>query len=127
MYSIGELISAPLSGFATKYIPYRYTILASSLSLAVGSLLYAVAVQGWVVLIARLLLGLNVGSGIVLVTTYLGETATTETAKREAAGGKRDHSGATLKDKLFVWYTFANYTGYLAGLGVQTLLAVATT
>ena len=117
MYSVGELISAPLSGFATKYIPYRYTILLSSILLAAGSLLYAVAVQGWMVLIARLLLGLNVGSGIVLVTTYLGETAIEVTSRREAAGGKKGHGGATLKDKLFIWYTFANYIGYLVGLG----------
>ena len=119
MYSVGELISAPLSGVATKYIPYRYTILLSSISLAIGGLIYAVAVQGWMILIARLLFGLNVGSGIVLVTTYLGETAIKVTSAREAAGQirKKDNGGATLKDKLFIWYTFSNYIGYLAGLG----------
>ena len=119
MYSVGELVSAPTAGFATKYIPYRYTILLSSVSLAVGSLLYAVAVQGWMILIARLFLGINLGSGIVLVTTYLGETAIEVTSRREAAGGKKGHGGATLKDKLFVWYTFTNYIGYLAGSGEQ--------
>ena len=119
MYSIGELISAPTSGFATKYIPYRYTILLSSISLALGALIYAVAVQGWMILIARLFLGINLGSGLVLISTYLGETAIEVTSRREAAGQipKQGNGGATLKDKLFIWYTFTNYAGYLVGSG----------
>ena len=106
MYSIGELIGAPLAGYMTKYIPYRFTLLLSALLLAIGCFFYAMSLYGWMVLVARLLIGLHTGIGVVVVTAYLGETATEVAAKREAAGGKRDHSGATLKDKLFLWYSF---------------------
>ena len=104
-------------GYMTKYIPYRYTILLTALTLAVGLLLYALTVQGWMVLVARLLIGVHTGFDLVLVSTYLGETAMEVTAKREAAGGKREHSGATLKDRLFVWYSLVTNGSYLVGLG----------
>ena len=117
VYSIGEILGASVAGYVTKYIPYRYTILLAALTLAVGLLLYALTVQGWMIIVARLLLGVHTGFDLVIVTAYLGETAIEVTAKREAAGGKRDHSGATLKDRLFIWFSFVTNGSYLCGLG----------
>ena len=117
MYSIGELIGAPLAGYMTKYIPYRFTLLLSALLLAIGCFFYAMTLHGWMILVARLLIGLHTGIGVVVVTAYLGETGTEVTAKREAAGGKRDHSGTTLKDKLFLWYSFVLNVTYPLSMG----------
>ena len=121
VYSIGEVVAAAIAGYMTKYIPYRYTILLAALTLAVGLLLYALTVQGWMIIVARLLIGVHTGFDLVLVTAYLGETGTEVAAKREAAGGKRDHDGATLKDKLFIWYSFVTNGSFLSGLSKQTL------
>ena len=116
MYSLGELLGALIAGCITQFVPYRHSILLSALLLAVGSLFYATTTQGWMVLIGRLCAGLNAGFGLVLVTAYLGETATEVMAEREKRGGKRDHSGGTLKDKLFLWYSFSQQASYPAAL-----------
>ena len=126
-YSIGEIFGAPVAGYMTKYIPYRYTIMLTALTLAVGLLLYALTIQGWMIIVARLLIGIHTGFDLVLVTTYLGETAIEVTAKREAVGGKRDHSGATLKDKLFIWYSFVTNGSYLSALGEYISLSKIVT
>ena len=117
MYSIGELIGAPVAGYMTKYVPYHFTLLLAALMLAIGSFFYAMTIQGWMVLIGRLFIGLHTGMGLVVVSTYLGETGAEVAAKREAAGGKRDHGGTTLKDKLFLWFSFVMNVSYPLSMG----------
>ena len=125
MYSFGELVGALVGGYMTKYIPYRYTLLSSALLLAVGCFFYAMTLHGWMILVARLLIGLHAGIGVVVVTAYLGETGTEVAAKREAAGGKRDHSGTTLKDKLFIWYSFIMNISYPLSMGKLSTCGIA--
>ena len=119
VYSFGELVGSLVAGQLTKYVPYRYTIVLSVGMLVIGSLFYALATQGWMLIVARVLYGVNCGSGLVLIYTYLGETSAEVSARQEEKSGtKRKKTGKTLKDKLFLWYSVVLNSAYLIGLGL---------
>ena len=116
MYSTGELAGALVAGQLIKYVPYRHAILWACGALIFGSLFYGIAVTGWMVLVGRLLIGIHAGLGIVLVTSYIGETTTELSAKMDAKQ-LRKKKGKTLKDKLFVWYSVSMNVAYPVALG----------
>ena len=117
VYSFGELVGSLGAGQLTKYIPYRYTIIFSVAMLVVGSLFYALATQGWMLIVARILYGANCGSDYVLITVYLAETSAEVTARRQKNGVKVNEKGKTLKDKLYLWWSFLVNATYPTGLG----------
>ena len=61
-YSIGEVTLAVVYAYLFHVVPYTYIFLSLITSYILGSLLYAVASSGWMILIARFLVG---GSSVV--------------------------------------------------------------
>ena len=74
MYSIGELIGALLAGSIKRVLPYRLCFLLGTLLCPLGYAVYSSAVAGWMVVLARLIIGMNCGLILSLITTYIGET-----------------------------------------------------
>ena len=116
----GSLVAAPL----LKVLPYRYCVLLSLSLGGLGYLLYALGNPSlaWFTLIGRLLAGLSFGCCISLQLAYLGETGT-----EEQPGGQQQNTKPrkTLKDKLFLIYTFANTSSYMFAPGtfVQEIIS----
>ena len=74
MYSIGELIGALLAGSIKSILPYRLCFLLGTLFCPLGYAVYSFAVAGWMVMLARLIIGMNCGLILALITAYIGET-----------------------------------------------------
>ena len=68
IYSLGEVIMAPLAGYSTRIIPYWYILATGVLMQTFGYIIYAVASGGWMLLLARLLAGGY--SGIIETISY---------------------------------------------------------
>ena len=116
LYSLGEFVGAMGAGFITKLLPYRLAFLLAIAMCPLGYLLYSLvtAAHAWVVLVARLCIGMNAGLLLVLITTYLGETAT-----RVHKSMPQDGS---LKDKLFVYYSLVSSFSYLIAPGESSYI-----
>ena len=68
IYSLGEVIMAPIAGYSTRIIPYWYILAVGILMQMFGYIIYAVASEGWMLLVARLLTGGY--SGIIETISY---------------------------------------------------------
>ena len=114
LYSLGEFIGAIGAGFITKFLPYRLSFPLGIAMCPLGYLLYslATAAHAWVVLIARMCIGINAGLMLVLITTYLSETAT-----KVRKSMPQSHKDSSLKDKLFVCYSLVSSFSYLIAPG----------
>lgn len=74
IYSIGELIGAIVGGLLSSVLTYRFNIFLVNIILLIGGVLYALASQTWMIITARLLMGIHCGLGLVLLTSYIGVT-----------------------------------------------------
>ena len=76
MYSFGELFGAVLAGPVNRVLPYRLCFLFGALLCPLGYIVYSSAQAGWMVLLARFVIGLNCGFILTFITAYIGETTT---------------------------------------------------
>ena len=74
MYSIGELIGALFAGYVKHILSYRLCFLLGTLLCPLGYAVYSSAVVGWMVVLARLIIGMNCGLILSLIIIYIGET-----------------------------------------------------
>ena len=86
--------------------PYFYKILFTSAVGGTGGLLYALAVNGWMVVAARLISGGCVGLGVVFTQSYIGRTV--ENVPRK---------GRNKKELLFILYSITVNVSYLVATG----------
>ena len=68
IYSLGEVIMAPLAGYSTRIVPYWYILAIGILMQMFGYIIYAVGSAGWMLLLSRLLTGGY--SGIIETISY---------------------------------------------------------
>ena len=108
----GSLGAAPL----LKLLPYRYCFLLSFSLGIFGNILYALGApsRAWFVLVGRLLAGVTFGLVISLQLAYIGETAIEDVAQPHDTKPRK-----TLKDKLFLFYSFVNASSYMFGTGMH--------
>ena len=112
----GAFTASVITGFLLKVIPYWHLNLFSLVSLTIGWTLYATAVDGWMILISRLLTGSFVGMHYTLTYAYFGESFEDYVAAKK----KLDNYGerqAAVKDILFALHGVAMYLAYIVGLG----------
>ena len=119
LYSLGEFVGAMGAGFITKFLPYRLAFLLAIAMCQLGYLLYSLATtaHAWMIFIARLCIGMNAGLLLVLITAYLGETATTV-----HKSVPQSHKHYSLKDKLFVCYSVVSSFSYLIAPGESSYI-----
>ena len=127
MFSIGEVVGALGAGKILQLFHYRQCFLCGLFLCVAGYLLYALtnAMHFWMILVARFVIGISASSLRAFEIAYIGETAEQEAAKQHQPEQKQ-HSGAgrckrskkTLKEKLFVIYSFASTLSFLIGPGM---------
>lgn len=125
MYSIGEFVGALGAGPLTRLVSYRQNFLWSLVVCVVGNLLYGIGMRGWMVLMGRFFIGVNCGLLLVLITSYIGVTASEVSEKQQQlkqVSKSKTNVGYTLKDKLFVGYSFTTTLSYLIAPGECELM-----
>lgn len=72
-FAVGEAAISPVAGLTTERYSYIFSLFAALILIISGGLFYARATEVWMVIVARLVLGLGTGYGAVVVHSYLGE------------------------------------------------------
>ena len=121
-FSIGEVISAVLVGFAVKWIPYWHLLLVGILMHTMSSLLYATAMSGWMMVVSELLSGAYVGIVETVAFAYIDaraanyERAYATMQQNDLVGSKRLKK-SRIKQKGYAVITFTEGVSFLAGPG----------
>ena len=117
-FFIGEFLGALIGGILSSIIPFWYSAMGALLFHTVGFVIYATAVNGWMVIVARILTGFFAGLQVVTILTYFGvsyqhylDVIGTEERKKEEASTTR------VKDQLFAIYMLVGNAGILFGPG----------
>ena len=72
---IGEIAFLPVIGYMAENIPYGVSQLVAGVMFTAGGTVYALASEGWMVMLGKALLGCAITSTVV-VHTYIGEMGT---------------------------------------------------
>ena len=120
--SIGEVISAVLVGFAVKWIPYWYLLLVGILMHSVSSLLYATAMNGWMMAVSELLSGAYIGVVETVAFAYIDARASSyeqayATMQRYEVWENKRLKTSRIKQKGYAVITFTEAVSFLAGPG----------
>lgn len=103
---IGEVAFCPVSGYMAENLPYSISQLVASLLYVVGGTLYALASEGWMVILGRVVIGCG-GTFTVLVHTYIGEMGTKMDRVRRKKGKR------SVKFVLYIFLSFILNGGYV--------------
>ena len=106
-----ELAVLPFAALMAHRSPYTITILISLLLMALGGILYALAVNLWMVFIGRGLLGAAGGICIPTLHTYIGEIGSVMDDLRKKQGKK------SRKFTLYVAFSFIMNGGFIVSFG----------
>jgi MFS family permease len=128
VYSLGEVILAPISGYATRWIPYWYILLAGIVLHIVGYVFYSVAQFLWVMIIARLLTGAYAGIIETIGYAYIGERAVeyegASARQQRLLLGKKKIESTRIKEKAYALLTLSITVSYLAGPGKCLIMEI---
>lgn len=121
-FSIGEVISAVLVGFAVKWIPYWHLLLVGILMHTMSSLLYATAMSGWMMVVSELLSGAYVGIVETVAFAYIDARAANyeracATMQQNDLAGNKSLKKSRIKQKGYAVITFTEGVSFLAGPG----------
>ena len=121
VYSLGEVILAPISGYATRWCPYWYILVIGIVIHTIGYVFYSLATNLWVMFLARLLTGAYAGIIETVSYAYIGERANEyeiAVAKRQKlTSGKKNKKATRIKEKAYALLTLSITLSYLAGPG----------
>lgn len=106
VFPIGEVLMSLVAAYLSTAIPYRYTIPLTCCIAAVGGLVYALAIHGLMVIIARFLFGTTNGLSLVLAQAYIGWIA------RE-----NKHKNGPSIEKLLLFYSITISVSLIAATG----------
>ena len=110
----GYAASAVAVAILFNFIPTWYLFLASTLTFTLGYLLYALAVNGWMMLLARGLAGFSSGAVVSAVFAYYAVSYEKYTKDLKALGKYEEKKAAKMKG-----YVVSSYTiGYVIGNGI---------
>ena len=119
-FSIGEFLGAMTASIISGRIPLWYCTMAALLCHITGFVVYAMAISGWMIIVARVLSGTFIGLQTVLALTYFGvsyqhylEVLGPEERTKEEGKTTR------VKDTLFALYSFSANMGSLIGPGLM--------
>ena len=121
VYSLGEVILAPISGYATRWVPYWYILLAGIIVHIIGYVFYSVAQTLWVMIVARVLTGAYAGIIETISYAYIGERAVeyegASARQQRVLLGKKKIESTRIKEKAYALLTLSITISYLAGPG----------
>lgn len=110
----GYTASAVAVGLLFNIIPTWYLFFTSTLSYTIGYLLYALATNGWMMLLARGLAGLSSGAFESTIFAYYAVSYEKYIEDMKELGDFEEEKAAKVKG-----YVFSSYTvGYVIGNGI---------
>ena len=121
-YSIGAVTFGLVYAYLLHVVPYTYIFLSLIVSYILGSVLYAVASHGWMILVARFLVG---GASVITQAAFYVYIAEREGDYETAYYATQDHIDDTdgskkqrkLKEKMYSYRTLAVGIAELIGTG----------
>ena len=124
-FSIGEFLGAMIGGIFASRIPFWYRTLASLLFHSLAFLIYAIAMDGWIVIAAQLLSGMFVGQQSVVSLTYIGVSYQYYVEVLDPKERIKEERKITrVKDTLFAFYNVSASCGTLIGLGMMVSMCL---
>ena len=122
LFSIGEVITAVLVGFTVKRIPYWHLLLVGIVMHTLSSLLYATAMNGWMMAVSELLSGAYGGVVETVAFAYIDARASSyerayATKQQYELGDSKRLKKSRIKQKGYAIITFTEAISYLAGPG----------
>lgn len=118
--NIGGFLGGISGGILASIVPYWYGFLTSLLFNVVGSLLYGTAQQAWIIILARLLMGMFAGLQRSLIYAYIAMSYQSYVEIKQRAGKELNLTKyCRVKDILFSLYTISTTAGYFIGAGIK--------
>ena len=114
---VGHTIAAVAVGLLFNLIPTWYLCFASTLCHTLGYLFYALATNGWMMLLARGLAGLQLGAADTLVYTYYSVSFDKYTENMKTLEKFEKKRAAKVKGYLFSSTTIGYSVGFALGAG----------
>ena len=114
---IGFTISGVVVGILTNWIPYSCLIFSSTLAHVAGYLLYALATNGWMMIISQLLAGTSKGSHTTLAFSYFGTSFEAYADSVKILGKYDEKRTARVKGYVFSLYSVGITLGQILGAG----------
>ena len=115
---VGHTLSAVAVGLLFNLIPTWYLFLVSTLCHTLGYLLYALATNGWTMILARGLAGAQLGSSISIVFSYFAVSLKRYTENLKILGKFEEEKVAKLKGYIYSSHSIGNVLGFTAGVGI---------
>ena len=116
-YFIGFTISGVVAGILTNWIPYWYLFFSTILEHIAGDLLYALATNGWMMIAAKVLGGVSMGSATTLTFAYFGTSFEDYTINLKTLDVYEEKRAARVKGYVFSLYVVGVAFGHLVGAG----------
>ena len=116
--NIGGFLGGLIGGVLASTVPYWYGFLIALLFNAFGFLIYGTARAGWMIILARLLIGIFSGLQRSLVYAYIGVSYQLYVKMKQHTGKKVNVTKyCRVKDIVFSLYTISTSAGYFIGAG----------
>ena len=114
---VGHTLSAVAVGLLFSLIPTWYLFLVSTLCHTLGYLLYALATNDWMMILARGLAGMQQGSAVSIVFSYFAVSLKRYTENLKILGKFEEEKVAKLKGYVYSSHSIGNVLGFTAGVG----------
>ena len=118
VFFIGFTVSGVVAGVLTNWIPYWYLFFSSTLAHVIGYLLYALATDGWMMILGRLLAGISMGSSTALTFAYFGVSFEVYADSARTLENYEEKRIDKVKGYIFSLYAIGNTLGQILGAGL---------
>ena len=116
-FFVSFTITGILAGFLSNWIPYWYLFLSSILMHIIGYLLYALATNGWMMILARALSGISMGAVVTLSFTYYGVSFEEYVEDMKILKRYEEKRASRVKGYVFSLFAVGNALGSIVGAG----------
>ena len=110
-------ISAVSTGLLFNHVPTWYLFMFSTLSHTLGYLMYALATNGWMMIVARGLAGLQLGASTSLVFAYCSVSFEKYTENLKILGKYEKNKAERVKGYVFSLFFIGNSLGFASAIG----------
>ena len=117
-FNLGSVIGGIANGLLSKCVPQWYLWMFMLLAHTSGYIIYALASDGWLIMLSKIMSGYFLGADLTLGFSYLSVTSVQYIKVQEERGIKVDEKSAfKLRNTLFAMNGIAFSIGYFIGPG----------
>ena len=117
---VGHTTAAVATGLLFNLIPTWYLFLVSTLCHILGYLLYALATNGWMMILARVLAGMQLGAIDSLTFSYFGVSFEKYKQNLKILEKLEEKKATRVKGYLFSTNSIGTMLGFLIGAGIYS-------